>query len=73
MQAIVLKDCDVYSYQSDLDTDPFGMHHMLRITHAIVKLNMSLLHFQRRLLRPDVHTQRYMLSPALVCEQLLVL
>ena len=25
MQAIILKDCDVYSYKSDLETDPFGM------------------------------------------------
>jgi hypothetical protein len=24
MQAIDLKDCDVYVYQSDLETDPFG-------------------------------------------------
>ena len=24
MQAIELKNCDVYSYQSDLETDPFG-------------------------------------------------
>lgn len=26
MQAIDLKDCDVYSYQSDLEADPFGEH-----------------------------------------------
>ncbi len=25
LQAIVLKECDVYSYKSDLETDPFGM------------------------------------------------
>jgi len=23
-QAINLKDCDVYTYQSDMETDPFG-------------------------------------------------
>ena len=27
VQAILLKDCDVYSYKSDLETDPFGMCH----------------------------------------------
>ena len=26
LQAIALKECDVYSYKSDLDTDPFGTH-----------------------------------------------
>lgn len=24
LQAVDLKDCELYSYQSDLDTDPFG-------------------------------------------------
>lgn len=24
LQAVCIKDCDVYTYQSDLETDPFG-------------------------------------------------
>ena len=35
-QAIDMKDCDVYSYKSDLETDPFGENSCVGLNIVIV-------------------------------------
>jgi hypothetical protein len=40
-QAIDLKDCDVYSYKSDGETDPFGASRCVHFLHIILRINIK--------------------------------